>query len=149
MSTFLSGIERVFLAVWEISWQASLLALAVLLIQWLFRRWLNPRWRSALWLLVLARLLLPVLPEAPWSAHGVVPAPVWESAALPIRAEPVLPAPLPAPVPTPDVRPTLFQFLALVWLAGVLAWGAVSVVVNLRFARLVRRLPEVEHRVCG
>jgi bla regulator protein BlaR1 len=147
MSTLPFALERIFRTVWEISWQASLIALAVLVIQRVFRRWLNPRWRSALWLLVLARLLLPVLPEAPWSAHQYAPAPVWVEPEAP-RAwvEPPASAMAPGYLPPRRVSLTFFQGLALVWGAGVLVWVGVSVAVNLSFSRRIRQLPEVQQR---
>ncbi|HTV39121.1 MAG TPA: M56 family metallopeptidase [Candidatus Sulfotelmatobacter sp.] len=46
------------------SWQAGVLVLCVLLIQWIGRRWLTNRWRFALWWIVLARLLLPFGPAS-------------------------------------------------------------------------------------
>ena len=54
---FLSWLART-------SWQASVLIILVMAIQIIFRRQLTPRWRYGLWLLVVARLLLPVLPES-------------------------------------------------------------------------------------
>jgi beta-lactamase regulating signal transducer with metallopeptidase domain len=54
----------------EASWQASLLALVVLLIVEVFWRRAPGRWRYALWCLVLARLLAPTLPASPMSAYG-------------------------------------------------------------------------------
>src|SRR5208283_2456260 len=41
------------------SWQAGVLILLVLAVQWALRRRLSPRWRYGLWLLVVARLALP------------------------------------------------------------------------------------------
>src|SRR5208282_3406694 len=41
------------------SWQAAVLILLVLAVQWALGRWLSPRWRYGLWLLVVARLALP------------------------------------------------------------------------------------------
>ena len=41
------------------SWQAGVLILLVLAMQWAFGRRLSPRWRYGLWLLVVARLALP------------------------------------------------------------------------------------------
>ena len=41
------------------SWQAAVLILLVLAVQWAFGRRLSPRWRYGLWLLVVARLALP------------------------------------------------------------------------------------------
>jgi len=58
---------------WETSWQSTLLAAVVLVVQWVLRRQLSARWRSALWLLVLARLLLPALPHTRFSAYNWLP----------------------------------------------------------------------------
>lgn len=52
---------------WRASWQASVLVGLVLLVQTLLRSKLTPRWRSAFWWLVLIRLVMPVVPESPWS----------------------------------------------------------------------------------
>src|SRR5512136_2454147 len=41
------------------SWQAAVLIVLVLGVQWTFGRRLAPRWRYALWLLVVARLAVP------------------------------------------------------------------------------------------
>jgi len=52
---------------WRASWQASVLVGLVLLVQAIFRNKLAARWRSALWWLVLIRLVMPVVPQTPWS----------------------------------------------------------------------------------
>lgn len=52
---------------WRASWQASVLIGLVLLVQALLRSKLTPQWRSALWWLVLIRLVMPVVPQTPWS----------------------------------------------------------------------------------
>ena len=46
--------------------RASVLAVVILGIQWVLRRWLPAGWRHALWLPMLAGLVLPALPEAPF-----------------------------------------------------------------------------------
>ncbi|HZI33153.1 MAG TPA: M56 family metallopeptidase, partial [Candidatus Binatia bacterium] len=46
------------------SFQAGVLVLLVLAVQWAFRRRLTNRWRFALWWIVLARLLLPFSPQS-------------------------------------------------------------------------------------
>ncbi len=51
----------------DVSWQASLVAAVVLVVQALLGRRVSARWRCNLWLLVVARLLLPVVPESRWS----------------------------------------------------------------------------------
>lgn len=43
----------------------SLLVVAVLVVQQLCGRWLTTRWRYALWFLVIARLMMPVVPQFP------------------------------------------------------------------------------------
>ena len=52
---------------WRASWQASLLTVLVLLVQWIFQSRLGPKWRYALWSLVVIRLLLPATPRSPLS----------------------------------------------------------------------------------
>lgn len=47
--------------------EAAVVAVAVLLAQWLFGKKLGPRWRCALWLLLMARLAAPVFPASPAS----------------------------------------------------------------------------------
>ena len=48
-----------FSSLLKASWQAAVLILLVLAVQWIFGRRLSPRWRYSLWLLVVARLALP------------------------------------------------------------------------------------------
>ena len=55
------------------SWQAAVIILLVLAVQYtLARRW-NPRWRHALWWLVLARLALPATMASPISLFNLSP----------------------------------------------------------------------------
>ena len=44
------------------SWQASILVVVLLVVQWMFQKKLSPRWRYTLWFLVLIRLALPAAP---------------------------------------------------------------------------------------
>lgn len=77
------------------SWQAAVLVVLVLAVQWAFRRRLTPRWRCALWWLVLIRLTLPVSPGSALSIFNWIG---WRAAPLAAQAgpapEPVGPAPL-------------------------------------------------------
>ena len=54
------------------SFQAGVLVLLVLAVQWIFRRQLTNRWRFALWWIVLARLLLPFSPQSAMSLFNFV-----------------------------------------------------------------------------
>jgi beta-lactamase regulating signal transducer with metallopeptidase domain len=76
---------------------AAVLAVLVLLVQWLFRRQLSPQWRCALWLLVVARLL-PFAPSSPVSVFNLFPRWSGETgvtqaspAAAPTRSAPIAP----------------------------------------------------------
>ncbi len=64
MEALLSLNDPFDTGLWRSSWQASVLAGLVLLVQWLFGNRLSPGWRYGLWLLVLARLALPFTPES-------------------------------------------------------------------------------------
>jgi bla regulator protein blaR1 len=145
----LENLEALFSWLIAASWQASVLALFVLLIQRLFAAHLNPRWRYALWLLVLLRLLLPALPESALSLFQFAPPP---PAALEVSVtEPLFsspPPPLPAAnvtvSPAPPASPiTFYSLLALVWLSGAVVLLILTWLVNRRFAQQVARAPAI------
>ncbi|WP_165226336.1 M56 family metallopeptidase [Aquisphaera insulae] len=131
---------------WRASWQAGILVLAVVLIRALLGKRLTAAMRYALWGVVLARLLLPVLPQSPASAYGLFdvkprespPMDVLESPRIepPAQAEPVaIPEPSPvsrraevpveqdAPAKPAAVQParswTWWQAAAVAWVLGV------------------------------
>ena len=64
--------ESILTGIVHASWQASILALIVLVVSLVMRERLEPRWRFCLWLVVLLRLALPVIPAAPWSVFGLI-----------------------------------------------------------------------------
>ena len=144
---FLHNLEALFDWLLAASWQASVLALLVLGLQRVLRGRLNPRWRYALWLLVLARLVLPALPESALSLFQFAPPP---PAALEVSVtEPLfIQAPIPVSQTAPDfIEPTypfsVYTLLALVWLAGALLLLFLTWQVNKRFARQVADSPEI------
>ncbi len=150
----LGGLESLFGWLLEASWQASVLAALVLLLQWALRGRLNPRWHHALWLLVVARLLLPVLPESALSLFQFAPSPppivaktITEPLFAPVPASlPVTPI-APVELPVSPVHPlSAFTLLALVWLAGALALLLLTWQVNRRFARHVAAAPAITDR---
>jgi bla regulator protein BlaR1 len=99
------------------SWQAAVLTVLVLCVQFCLRKRLDGRWRHLLWFLVLARLVMPWSPPSPVSLFNyvhferlpavaaqpqVTPAPV--QTAGPARVtDPEVSAPA---LPTPDVHPS-------------------------------------------
>src|SRR4051794_34561770 len=76
--------RELFARMLEATWQASLLALFAVALQFVPARWLPARWRCALWGIVFLRLLLPALPPSPFSLFNLTP-----------RARPAM-------LPTPD-----------------------------------------------
>lgn len=88
------------------SWQASILVVVVLTVQWIFRQRLSARWRHALWLLVLLRLFLPSTPSSPISLYNFA-----RMDAPSVRSTPPVAAPriLPSPVPSfaPPAKPSI------------------------------------------
>ena len=138
IATCIHALEQCFSWLLTASWQASVLALLVLGLQWILRGQLNPRWRYALWLLVVVRLLLPALPESALSLFQFAPhAPVSFVAPMtePLLSQTPLPPSAPQMSPTSDsgYHPfSLYSLLALVWLTGVLILTVLTWQVNWR-----------------
>ena len=159
----------IFLRIVELSWQAGVLALAVMLARLALRR--APKWAVCLlWVLVAVRLVLPVSLQSPVSlqaAQSPVTAALYE---LPQTqeaaqktdevlsggsAEPVTPLPpteivtaQPAPTPKPTMTVSL---LAAIWLAGVVMMLTYMLVSYLGIYRRVCTAVRLEDNVyrCG
>jgi len=58
--------NSLFNTLWTITWQSAVLAAMVGMIVTIYGKWIPPRFRYLLWSVVLLRLMLPVLPQAPW-----------------------------------------------------------------------------------
>src|SRR5205814_5258917 len=69
------------------SWQAGVLAILILVIQWIAGSRLSARWRYNLWMLVVLRLVLPAVPATHWSVHNWIALPHKTVPALPNRVE--------------------------------------------------------------
>lgn len=159
----------VFLRIVELSWQAGVLALAVMLARLALRR--APKWAVCLlWVLVAVRLVLPFSLQSPVSlqaAQSPVTAVLYE---LPQTqeaaqktdevlsggsAEPVTPLP-PAEIvtaqPVPALKPVMtVSLLAAIWLAGVVMMLTYMLVSYLGIYRRVRTAVRLEDNVyrCG
>src|ERR1051326_377796 len=81
--------------VWRASWQASLLAALVWLVQSILRRKLTPNGRSVLWLVVVLRLILPILPPSAFSVFNLVPQK--STQVEPLKTAAVAPVPIQIP----------------------------------------------------
>jgi beta-lactamase regulating signal transducer with metallopeptidase domain len=136
------------------SWQAAVLILLVLAVQWALGRRLSPRWRYGLWLLVVARLAVPWTLPSSVSLFNLLSFSHASAAVASLRANsggPGTPAPpdtaVPAtspeetaadmPVaPAPELGVSLSLWL-LVWAAGALALAVCLVILHYRLARRV------------
>src|SRR5437867_4511483 len=102
---FLETSRTVLSWVGRTTWEASLIAILVLLAQWLLRGRVSARWRYNLWLLVVARLVLPAVPGSRVSPFNLVQLPAAavpqhmlpSDKAVPPRAVPVTPVPVAPP----------------------------------------------------
>ncbi|MCB1210144.1 MAG: hypothetical protein KDK97_12485 [Verrucomicrobiales bacterium] len=119
--------------------RASLLALAVFLLQAALRRHLTARMRYVLWLPMLIVLLMPVFPQSRWSVATLLtesappqqiqatPAPIdYGPTTIAIESSPASPA------ATPIDWPRLFAIGWAIGAAGILLLGSLSFLVTLR-----------------
>ncbi len=118
-------ILSVFNWILDASLRASLLAVAVLILQFALRSLISARCRYALWLPVLLVLVLPVLPRSRWSAENLFAArahaPAQILSAVAVVEETSTASPL-ASVSSPDWKE---EAAGIVWAAGAaLSLGA-------------------------
>ncbi|MFC4597633.1 M56 family metallopeptidase [Cohnella hongkongensis] len=151
-------LERVLIG----SAEAAVLVLLILALRKVCRKALSPAWSYALWFLLLAKLVIPLLPEeagsqlrwmawpggieARWPDGGTVePRVLPEPGAVVSKAsERTEGAASPAPAAGPrgaDLAPTgaVVQAAAAVWLAGVAAVALALLAGHLRMSRALRR----------
>jgi beta-lactamase regulating signal transducer with metallopeptidase domain len=55
----------------QTTWRAAVIAVIILLAQWLLRNRLSPAWRHGLWFLLVARLLMPMTPSSAVSVFNL------------------------------------------------------------------------------
>ena len=67
----LIGVERLFAWLLQTTWQAAVIALLILVAQFLLRERLSPGWRYGLWFLLVARLLMPMTPSSTVSVFNL------------------------------------------------------------------------------
>lgn len=152
-----------FLRVVELSWQAGVLALAVMLARLALRR--APKWAVCmLWALVAVRLIVPVslqsrvslqaeqspvtaaleqLPQTQETADAILPG----GGEVLTPVQPV--GPVTSAEPVQAARPVMtVEVLTAVWLAGAAVMLAYMLVSYLRLYRQVRTAVRVEDNVC-
>ncbi|MEQ1748248.1 MAG: M56 family metallopeptidase [Prosthecobacter sp.] len=98
----MNTLELIFEWLLQASFRASLLTVAVLLIQRMLRRYLSVRWQYALWLPLLIVLLMPVLPESRWSVASVF---TFDVPAINLPPVSVVADAMPTTMPAPSVMP--------------------------------------------
>jgi beta-lactamase regulating signal transducer with metallopeptidase domain/outer membrane lipoprotein-sorting protein len=109
----LIGMDRFFGWLLQTTWQAAVIAVIILLAQFLLRNRLSPAWRHGLWFLLVARLLMPMTPRSAVSVYNLAK---WPPRIAPAPLAP--PAPPGADVPaavaswranSPEVQPVAAQ----------------------------------------
>ena len=153
----------IFLRIVELSWQAGVLALAVMLARLALRR--APKWAVCmLWALVAVRLIVPVslqsrvslqaeqspvtaaleqLPQTQETADAILPG----GGEVLTPVQPV--GPVTSAEPVQAARPVMtVEVLTAVWLAGAAVMLAYMLVSYLRLYRQVRTAVRVEDNVC-
>ncbi|HEX4120193.1 MAG TPA: M56 family metallopeptidase [Verrucomicrobiae bacterium] len=120
------------------SWQAAVLIVLVLLLNWALERRISPRWRHGLWLIVALRLALPWTIPSPVSLFNVVkfskaPTTGGDSIGPANIAEPTATQP---PITLPRAGEG-YSWLPLVWGAGVFGLGIWLVFTHWRLVRRV------------
>jgi beta-lactamase regulating signal transducer with metallopeptidase domain len=156
--------ERLLQILWQMSWQAAVIAIGVLALQQTVGRFISHRWRHALWMLVLLRLMMPVLPHSrlgllpinpPASGDEGISVPTQRFAAAPQWVVGTSQADLPAvsrPRNSVVVESTSFWRMPIAW---VIAWLSIAFVLmavrvgaNARFhRRLLREIEPAPERV--
>ena len=149
---------------WTITWGSWLTALAIMLLRLLFRKVLSPKVKYYLWLLLALRLLLPVLPQSAMSVQNVLPQRTATVSVLPadIPAAPAAPIAdtIPAaqasiqaqdsptvssvPATSAPTEKSLSLSTVLLWIyaLGVGITALVYLLLYLRTARMLKRLPD-------
>ncbi|RYD46817.1 MAG: hypothetical protein EOP85_06685, partial [Verrucomicrobiaceae bacterium] len=141
----MSAIDSVFEWLLAASLRASVLAVLILCIQMVLRRWLPAGWRHALWLPMVAVLVLPVLPEAPFGlfplkreAAVVLPEIQMVAGENPVEGT----AAVVAPVAEQWVK---VNYLALAWFVGacgILGAGLLGYRTNMSRVRAAATKPD-------
>jgi formylglycine-generating enzyme required for sulfatase activity/Zn-dependent protease with chaperone function len=129
----------------KVSWQAAVLVLAVLMIQWLLRKRLSAKWRYGLWMIVLLRLLLPVSLESPLSLFNYTRPPEAFSAGTIEISKSVFKYDGPIPEDNSTVSPvvpktwTTSRILGLLWALGAGGIALYMIVAHVLFSRRLRK----------
>src|ERR1019366_838399 len=136
------------------SWQAAVLILLVLAVQWAFGRRLSPRWRYRLWLLVVVRLALPWTVPSSVSVFNLLSFPKTRAAVASLQPNPEpqgSPARPAAAVPaerledaaaatsaaTAPVFSLSLSWLLLVWATGAFVLAVCLLITHYRLWRRV------------
>jgi beta-lactamase regulating signal transducer with metallopeptidase domain len=144
------------------SWQAGVLAILILAVQWLAGSRLSARWRYNLWLLVVLRLLLPAVPSSQLSVHNLIALPSKSAPPPPLKIEQPVDANLsvvvledePFPVQTPlrpitpiapakSWREYAIPAAWLLWLCGFLVLFLRTLIATVKLAMHSRRFAPV------
>jgi len=154
MASASHALEAVFVRILDVSWQAAVLVLLIMAVQWLLRDRLSARFRHALWGLLFVRLALPRSVPSPFSVYSLVRETLslfgarWAVPSIPEFGFPAQPLPveeLAAAAPPYALPFSWWQVGASIWLMGVLCVIGVALLQGRRLRKRVRK----EHRLAS
>lgn len=154
MASASHALEAVFVRILDVSWQAAVLVLLIMAVQWLLQERLGARFRHALWVLLFVRLALPRTVPSPFSVYSLVRETLglfgvqWAIPSLPesgFSAQPLPMRGLAGAAPQYALPFSWWQVGASIWLIGVLCVIGVAL---LQASRLRKRVRE-EHRLAS
>ncbi len=138
--------QSAFQSVIEASWQASILVILIMLVQWVLPRNVSPRVRCAMWGLLFLRLAMPVLPPSPMSLFNlkpqqlVAPRIVMPDKIIKIDLGQIDAPQEPANVPSANPARVPWNTLILfAWTCGSLLVMGRMIIATMRFRRQIRR----------
>jgi bla regulator protein BlaR1 len=130
-------MTALFTGILRASWQASLLAVAIVALQLLLRRRLSAQARYALWSVMLLRLALPFAISRPANLPAFhVPPPTLIATHHPILLTAMPTHPLTTPIAPPI---SWLHRLTLIWLIGCVISAITIFLTSLRLSRHMRR----------
>ncbi len=161
-----SGISSILIWLIDTTLYISTLICVILLLKAITRRRLPAWWHYGLWLLLVARMLMPWVPESRLSMFNYVPVIAELNSYMPTLMELDLNLPpltelnftegIPQSSQKDETKSifgqdlTLDRVLLLFWLAGMIVIGVAVVLKNLSFWLIIKRVPLItDHKILG
>jgi len=158
-------LELVFNWVIKSSIMASILAVLILLVNYVLRNKLDAKWQYAVWMLLIIRLIIPYDIQSPWSIYSLIPnnsviSPIVDQIRIPdsnaqinnisgkdtqiTNDQSIINKQSSTKAEEPIAKDlSIGWIVAMLWLVGTFILAILTIATNLRFYLLVRREPFV------